>query len=258
MTAPGHLRKKVQKGKRCSKGWKKVCSTGSETRGRVYPCTLMTQSVGHTIVAAETLKVATKVLVQEQQGLLPRDVVTREHIQEERRSCQRVKAAREAIGKTPEYVDDLPKETIDSYDDLKKTFLENYLQQKKCIKVLVKIHNIRQRDGESTEEFVAASNRERKKSFSSWKQQEANEKPKFPKKGGFDIQYKAGKLSHLIKELKQNNRKEQPKVTKKGIMVQPGKKVARARNYAKAFILNTDISFPPSGMRMKEQKAYDH
>ncbi|GJX48071.1 reverse transcriptase domain-containing protein [Tanacetum coccineum] len=138
------------------------------------------------------------------------------------------------------WFDDLPKETIDSYDDLKKAFLENYLQQKKCIKDPVEIHNIRQRDGESTEEFVrryklecrdvkgapecmkisgfmhgitnpelikrlhdkipksvdemmrvtttflrgevAASNRERKKSFLSWKQQEANQKQNFKKK----------------------------------------------------------------------------
>ncbi|GJZ67690.1 hypothetical protein Tco_0630930 [Tanacetum coccineum] len=51
---------------------------------------------------------------------------------------------------------------------------------------------------------------------------------------------KAGKLSHLIKEIKQNNRKEQPKVTKKGettgkdkamaiLMVQPRERVARQR-----------------------------
>ncbi|GKA97160.1 reverse transcriptase domain-containing protein [Tanacetum coccineum] len=52
------------------------------------------------------------------------------------------------------WFDDLPKESIDSYDDLKKAFLENYLQQKKCIKDLVEIHNINQRDGESMEEFV--------------------------------------------------------------------------------------------------------
>nr|GEW93417.1 reverse transcriptase domain-containing protein [Tanacetum cinerariifolium] len=50
--------------------------------------------------------------------------------------------------------DDLPQECIDSYDDLKKAFLDNYLQLKKCIKDLVEIHNIKQRDGESTEEFV--------------------------------------------------------------------------------------------------------
>ncbi|GKC68208.1 reverse transcriptase domain-containing protein [Tanacetum coccineum] len=132
------------------------------------------------------------------------------------------------------WFDDLPKETIDSYDDLKKAFLENYLQQKKCIKDPVKIHNIRQRDREFTEEFVrryklecrdvkgapecmkifrfmhgmrlhdkipksvdemmrvtttflrgevAASNHERKKSFLSWKQQEANQKQNFKKEG---------------------------------------------------------------------------
>nr|GEX09850.1 reverse transcriptase domain-containing protein [Tanacetum cinerariifolium] len=55
---------------------------------------------------------------------------------------------------TREWVDDLPPESIDSYDDLKKAFLANNLQQKKCIKDLVEIHNIKQRDGESTEDFM--------------------------------------------------------------------------------------------------------
>ncbi|GJZ56658.1 reverse transcriptase domain-containing protein [Tanacetum coccineum] len=87
------------------------------------------------------------------------------------------------------WFDDLPKESIDSYDDLKKAFLENYLQQKKCIKDPVEIHNIRQRDGEATKELV------RRKQIKEM--------------------LKEGKLSHLIKELKQNNEKEQPKVTKK-------------------------------------------
>ncbi|GJY10611.1 reverse transcriptase domain-containing protein [Tanacetum coccineum] len=52
------------------------------------------------------------------------------------------------------WFEDLPKESIDSYDDLKKAFLENYLQQKKRIKDSVEIHNIRQREGESMEEFL--------------------------------------------------------------------------------------------------------
>ncbi|GJW60502.1 reverse transcriptase domain-containing protein [Tanacetum coccineum] len=43
---------------------------------------------------------------------------------------------------------------VKSYDDLKKAFLENYLQQKKCIKDPIEIHNIKQREGESTEDFV--------------------------------------------------------------------------------------------------------
>ncbi|GJS85767.1 hypothetical protein Tco_0752308 [Tanacetum coccineum] len=246
--------------------------------------------------------------------------------------------------------------------------------RKKCIKDPVEIHNIRQRDMESTEEFVrryklecrevkgapkcikisrfmhgitnpelikrlhdkilksvdemmrvttaflrgevAASNREQKKSFLSWKQQEANQKKIF-KKGGFRNQQrserkqdrfalltktpkeifaldkgkfkapppmttpvekknankfcefhgevrhntdecmhlrkqieeilKEGKLSHLVKEIKQNNGMEQPKVTKKGetagkdkamvhpppsfLMVQvPGKGLDRPKN----------------------------
>nr|GEW35436.1 reverse transcriptase domain-containing protein [Tanacetum cinerariifolium] len=52
------------------------------------------------------------------------------------------------------WFDDLPQESIDSYDDLKKAFLGNYLQQKKCIKDPVEIHSIKQREGESTKEFV--------------------------------------------------------------------------------------------------------
>ncbi|GJX40830.1 hypothetical protein Tco_0255820 [Tanacetum coccineum] len=77
VAALSHLRKRVRKGKRCSKGWKKVCSTGSETRERVYPRTQTTQGVGHTTVVAKILKVATKVLVQEQRNPLPRDVITK-------------------------------------------------------------------------------------------------------------------------------------------------------------------------------------
>ncbi|GJU03126.1 reverse transcriptase domain-containing protein [Tanacetum coccineum] len=68
---------------------------------------------------------------------------------------------------------------------------------------------------------------------------------------------KAGKLSHLIKEIKQNNEKEQPKVTKKGetagkdkamviLMVQPWEKVARQR-ITQSFSSNLEISFPPLG-----------
>nr|GEV62653.1 reverse transcriptase domain-containing protein [Tanacetum cinerariifolium] len=52
------------------------------------------------------------------------------------------------------WFDDIPAQSIDSYDYLKKAILENYLQQKKCIKDPIEIHNIKQRDGESTEDFV--------------------------------------------------------------------------------------------------------
>ncbi|GKC86008.1 hypothetical protein Tco_1141725 [Tanacetum coccineum] len=41
-----------------------------------------------------------------------------------------------------------------SYNDLREAFLKNYLQQKKCIRDPIVLHNIKQRDGESTEDFI--------------------------------------------------------------------------------------------------------
>ncbi|GJR27120.1 reverse transcriptase domain-containing protein, partial [Tanacetum coccineum] len=52
------------------------------------------------------------------------------------------------------WFDDLPPESVDSYDDLKETILANFRQQKKCIKDHVEIHHIKQREGESTEDFM--------------------------------------------------------------------------------------------------------
>ncbi|GJX68774.1 hypothetical protein Tco_0304501 [Tanacetum coccineum] len=173
---------------------------------------------------------------------------------------------------------------------------------------------------------VAASNRERKKSFSSWKQQEVGQKQNF-KKGNFrnhqrterkrdrftlltktpkeilaldkgkfkppppmttpiekrntskfcefhgevghtidecmhlkrqiEKMLKAKKLSHLIKEFKQNNGKDQAKVAKKGetsgkdkslaiLMVQPWQRVARQK-ITQTFSSESIISFLPLG-----------
>ncbi|GKB55009.1 reverse transcriptase domain-containing protein [Tanacetum coccineum] len=52
------------------------------------------------------------------------------------------------------WFEDLPLESIDSYNDLREAFLKNYLQQKKCIRDPIVLHNIKQRDGESTEDFI--------------------------------------------------------------------------------------------------------
>nr|GEV96401.1 reverse transcriptase domain-containing protein [Tanacetum cinerariifolium] len=146
---------------------------------------------------------------------------------------------------------------------------------------------------------VVASNRERKKSFPSWKQPDAGQKQNF-KKGGFQNQqrlerkqdtftlltktpkeilaldkgkfkhpppmttprqieemFKAGKLSHLIKELKESSRKDQAKAAKKGetsrkdkplaiLMVQPWKRVAKQK-ITQTFSPESVISFLPLG-----------
>ncbi|GJZ14929.1 gypsy type transposase [Tanacetum coccineum] len=58
------------------------------------------------------------------------------------------------IGNAWVWFDDLPPESIDSYNDLREAFRKNYLQQKKCIRDPIVLHNIKQRDGESTEDFI--------------------------------------------------------------------------------------------------------
>nr|GEX91625.1 reverse transcriptase domain-containing protein [Tanacetum cinerariifolium] len=51
-------------------------------------------------------------------------------------------------------VDELPPESIDGYKDLRAAFLAYLMQQKKYIKDPVEIHNIKQRDGETIEDFI--------------------------------------------------------------------------------------------------------
>ncbi|GJR63256.1 hypothetical protein Tco_1505418 [Tanacetum coccineum] len=94
------------------------------------------------------------------------------------------------------WFDDLPDESIDSYDDLKKAILENYLQDVKgapeCMRVSRFVHGmtnpelikrLHDKIPKTVDEMmrvttsflrgeVAASNHEQKKSFPSWKQQE--------------------------------------------------------------------------------------
>nr|GEU30298.1 hypothetical protein [Tanacetum cinerariifolium] len=112
------------------------------------------------------------------------------------------------------WFDDLPPESIDSYDDLKKAFLANYLQPKKCINDPVKIHHIKQREGKSTKDFLKSFEAEisrqddeddnsipsrrgsslqsaRKKAHSIWKQLEVGRKHNFDRRGDFKNQQKS-------------------------------------------------------------------
>ncbi|GJV12401.1 reverse transcriptase domain-containing protein [Tanacetum coccineum] len=155
----------------------------------------------------EILKVVTKVPTQEEQNLLMRNTITKEHPHAGRKYYQKVKEVQEDTGSHDQkskgqalrmtiypnhgyarklicslpaaakvepwamptwchmfnstltgsdrvWFDDLPLESVDSYDDLKEAFLANFLQQKKCIKDPVEIHHIKQRERESMEDFV--------------------------------------------------------------------------------------------------------
>nr|GEW05819.1 reverse transcriptase domain-containing protein [Tanacetum cinerariifolium] len=67
------------------------------------------------------------------------------HMKRRRDTIQRVKKV---------WFDELPPESIDGYKDLKAAFLAYFMQQKKYVKDPVKIHNIKQRDGETIEDFM--------------------------------------------------------------------------------------------------------
>nr|GEV39818.1 reverse transcriptase domain-containing protein [Tanacetum cinerariifolium] len=58
------------------------------------------------------------------------------------------------IGAARVWFDELPPESIDSYKDLKAAFLAYFKQQKKYVKDLVEIHNIKQKDGETIKDFM--------------------------------------------------------------------------------------------------------
>ncbi|GJV31314.1 reverse transcriptase domain-containing protein [Tanacetum coccineum] len=58
------------------------------------------------------------------------------------------------IGTARVWFDELPPESIDGYKDLKAAFLTYFMQQQKYVKDLVEIHNIKQRDGETIEDFM--------------------------------------------------------------------------------------------------------
>nr|GEV54232.1 reverse transcriptase domain-containing protein [Tanacetum cinerariifolium] len=52
------------------------------------------------------------------------------------------------------WFDELPPESIDGYKDLRVALLAYFMQQKKYVKDPVEIHNIKQRDGETIEDFM--------------------------------------------------------------------------------------------------------
>nr|GEV95661.1 hypothetical protein [Tanacetum cinerariifolium] len=58
------------------------------------------------------------------------------------------------IGAARVWFDELPSESVDSYKDLKASFLAYFMQQKKYVKDPVEIHNIKQKDGKTIEDFI--------------------------------------------------------------------------------------------------------
>nr|GEW96328.1 reverse transcriptase domain-containing protein [Tanacetum cinerariifolium] len=58
------------------------------------------------------------------------------------------------LGAARVWFDELPPESVDSYKDLKAVFLAYFIQQKKYVKDPIEIHNIKQKDGKTIEDFM--------------------------------------------------------------------------------------------------------
>nr|GEW22495.1 reverse transcriptase domain-containing protein [Tanacetum cinerariifolium] len=61
---------------------------------------------------------------------------------------------KESYGTVMVWFNELPPESIDGYKDLKVAFLAYLMQQKKYVKDPVEIYNIKQKDGETIEDFM--------------------------------------------------------------------------------------------------------
>nr|GFA36765.1 hypothetical protein [Tanacetum cinerariifolium] len=213
------------------------------------------------------------------------------------------------IGAARVCFDELPPESVDSYKDLKAAFLAYFMQQKKYINDPVEIHNIKQKDGDTIEDFMeridkrlnehvpktmeemmitttafirgeaAASNK--KKGHTSWR---THDQPKWqtsekrtdfrghPREGRGSSRFtplqgrqkkflrlrrieelvRAGKLSHLIKEIKHGRdqskagKKEIPAKDKPAIiyMIQSWQRMTRQK-VTQSFERVREITFPP-------------
>ncbi|GJX99905.1 reverse transcriptase domain-containing protein [Tanacetum coccineum] len=142
-TDPDHLEEKTQKERRCSEDWKRVYSTGRMSKSE--------DSVGgHWKSKSKKQRSST----EDEDLSQPRVCEETDPFTPRIRYFDLPKRIRMPSHVKTVWFDVLLPESIDSYDDLKETFLANYLQQKKCVKDPVEIHHIKQMEGESMEDFV--------------------------------------------------------------------------------------------------------
>ncbi|GJZ59337.1 reverse transcriptase domain-containing protein [Tanacetum coccineum] len=183
------------------------------------------------------------------------------------------------IGTSRVWFDELPPESIDGYKDLKAAFLAYFMQQKKYAKDPVEIYNIKQRDRETIKDFIErfkvetgrmkgapecmkvqtttthGNPVEKRRSnkfcdFHNDKGHRTDECIQLKKK--IEELVRAGKLSHLIKEIKQG--RDQTKVGKKEAptkdkslaiyMVQRWHRMTRQK-VTQSFARVSKITFPP-------------
>ncbi|GJY50772.1 hypothetical protein Tco_0441619 [Tanacetum coccineum] len=202
------------------RGKKEACLIDWEERSQLHPHVL--------IVVGEVHK--QKELKLKQEGVNKNPVRLA--------STQKVRTVKEVTGNlNQEGRNQTPMKTISISLGHDKSFRENYLQQTKHIKDPVEIHHIKQRDGESTKDFM-----ERYKA-------EVLDVEGAPECSESSVQQR----NNLTLEL--NSRNDEPKAPKKGeasgkdkpltiLMIQPWERVAKPR-ITQSFSPETAMSFPP-------------
>nr|GEV71873.1 reverse transcriptase domain-containing protein [Tanacetum cinerariifolium] len=179
------------------------------------------------------------------------------------------------------WFDELPPESIDSYKDLKAAFLAYFMQQKKYVKDPVEIHNIKQKDGETIEDFMERFKVETGRMKGDPEYEAGKFQPSPPMvtpiekrssnkfcdfyndkghstdecmqlKKLIEELVRAGKLSHLIKEIKHG--RDQLKIKKKETttkdkpttiyMIQSWQRTTRQK-VTQSFKRVKEITFPP-------------
>nr|GEY74556.1 hypothetical protein [Tanacetum cinerariifolium] len=113
------------------------------------------------------------------------------------------------IGSAKVWFDELPPESIDGYTNLKAAFLAYFMQQKKYVKDPVEIHNIKQKDGETIEEFIErfkietgqTASASKKKVHTPWKSQDQSKRQNSERRPDFKNQPKDGRGSNKFTRL---------------------------------------------------------
>ncbi|GJX43484.1 hypothetical protein Tco_0260160 [Tanacetum coccineum] len=209
------------------------CSRDSEAEYGAHPRTPIAvkkaQCIQKIILKAKTVKEGTESLNYEEKSPVSKMMISPNLGQQQKRRWAMANIVSNVLfHNSPEargVFDDLPPESIDSYNDLREAFLKNYLQQKKCIRDPIVLHNIKRRDGQSIEDFIqrwprlffkgqeAASNQERKKVPPAWRHQEGGHRQNFKKGGGFRSQHKQEKRPEEILALEKRKFKTPPPMT---------------------------------------------
>nr|GEX49326.1 hypothetical protein [Tanacetum cinerariifolium] len=156
------------------------------------------------------------------------------------------------IGAARIWFDELPPKSIDSYKDLKAVFLAHFMQQKKYVKDTVEIQNIKQKDGDTIEDFLERLKVETgcMKPLNTMKKMMITTTA-FIRGKATAVSKNKGKLSHLIKEIKHGRdqskvgKKETPAKDKPTViyMIQSRQRMTRQK-VTQSFERGREITFP--------------